>query len=66
MADALDLRHRMPQTWASVLELACEPWVACKVARMSRRLERDQAGLVDQAALDRLSAPVDLQRREPA
>ena len=49
MADALDLRHRLPQTWAQVLELTCEPWLATKVARMTRRLDRDQVGLVDTA-----------------
>ncbi len=40
MADALDLRHRLPRTWGQVLELACEPWVAAKVARITRRLDR--------------------------
>lgn len=49
MADVLDLRHRLPRVWAQVLELACEPWVASKVARMSRRLDRDQVELVDLA-----------------
>jgi hypothetical protein len=52
MADVLDLRHRLPQVWAQVLELACEPWVACKVARMSRRLDRDQVAIVDLAVAD--------------
>ncbi|CAI9419822.1 hypothetical protein [Nocardioides sp. T2.26MG-1] len=50
--DALDLRHRLPATWAQVVALECEPWVACKVARMSRRLERDQVRIVDQAVAD--------------
>ncbi|MGB0099870.1 MAG: hypothetical protein WBP61_06280, partial [Nocardioides sp.] len=49
IADALDLRHRLPQVWAQVLELACEPWVATKVARMSRRLDRQQVEVVDLA-----------------
>jgi len=49
MADVLDLRHRLPRTWATVVELACEPWVATKVARMARRLDREQVGLVDEA-----------------
>lgn len=49
MADALDLRHRLPRVWAQVLDLACEPWVAAKVARMSRRLDRDQVEVVDVA-----------------
>jgi hypothetical protein len=49
MADVLDLRHRLPATWAQVLELVCEPWLACKVARMSRALDRHQVAVVDLA-----------------
>lgn len=49
MADVLDLRHRLPRVWALVLELACETWVATKVARMARRLDREQVVLVDTA-----------------
>ncbi|GAA1144680.1 hypothetical protein [Nocardioides aquiterrae] len=52
MADALDLRHRLPRVWAQVVELACEPWVACKVARMSRRLDRHQVEVVDAAVAE--------------
>lgn len=52
MADVLDLRHRLPRVWAQVLELTCEPWVACKVARMSRRLDRDQVAIVDLAVAE--------------
>ena len=52
MADVLDLRHRLPRVWAQVLELTCEPWVACKVARMSRRMDRDQVAIVDRAVAD--------------
>jgi hypothetical protein len=52
MADALDLRHRLPRVWAQVIELACEPWVACKVARMSRRLDREQVEIVDVAVAE--------------
>lgn len=32
LADALDLRHRLPRTWAIVRDLACEPWLARRVA----------------------------------
>ncbi|SDE34406.1 hypothetical protein SAMN05421872_12120, partial [Nocardioides lianchengensis] len=49
MADALDLRHRLPQTWAIVQTLACEAWVACRVASMTRKLSFDQVALVDEA-----------------
>lgn len=52
MADVLDLRHRLARTWATVVELACEPWVAAKVARMSRRLDRDLVELVDNAVAE--------------
>ncbi|SDD50799.1 hypothetical protein [Nocardioides lianchengensis] len=49
MADALDLRHRLPQTWAIVQTLACEVWVACRVASMTRKLTHAQVALVDEA-----------------
>ncbi|WP_395692417.1 hypothetical protein [Nocardioides sp.] len=49
IGDALDLRHRLPLTWAVVQDLGCEVWVATKVARMSRDLDRDRVGLVDAA-----------------
>jgi hypothetical protein len=46
---ALDLRHRLPQLWTLVQELRIEPWVAQKVAAMTRELTRDQVTLVDTA-----------------
>lgn len=49
LADALDLRHRLPRMWSAVQRLECETWLARKVARMSRRLDREQVGLVDVA-----------------
>lgn len=49
MADALDLQHRLPRTWAVVAAGECEPWVARKVAVISRGLVRDAVGLVDRA-----------------
>lgn len=51
-ADALDLRHRLPRLWAQVQDLACETWVARKIARMSRPLSRDAVKVVDQAVAD--------------
>jgi hypothetical protein len=48
-ADFLDLRHRLPQLLAAVLDLRVEVWVARKVASMSRRLTPEQAALVDDA-----------------
>jgi hypothetical protein len=48
-ADALDLRHRLPLTWRKVRDLTCEPWVARKVAVLSRSLTRDRVETVDRA-----------------
>jgi hypothetical protein len=56
MADALDLRHRLPRVWALVLELACEPWVATKVARMSRQLDPNHVHIVDLAVADAIGS----------
>ncbi|WP_026181367.1 hypothetical protein [Demetria terragena] len=51
-ADALDLRHRLPLIWAHTQNLRCETWVARKIARMARQLDRTAARLVDQAIAD--------------
>lgn len=50
IADGLDLVHRLPRTWAVVEAGACEPWVARKVAVISRALLDDQVAKVDRAA----------------
>lgn len=49
VADVLDLQHRLPKTWAVVVALECEPWVARRVASMTRKLLAGQAGVVDSA-----------------
>lgn len=49
MADVLDLQHRLPRTWALVASLDAEPWVARKVAVISRSLGNDTVGVVDAA-----------------
>ena len=49
VADVLDLRHRLPHIWALVRDLEAEPWVARKVASLSRRLSADVVHLVDEA-----------------
>ncbi|GAA4090795.1 hypothetical protein [Nocardioides kongjuensis] len=49
LADAFDLRHRLPKVWAGVRAGRCEVWVARKVARWSRKLDRHQARIVDDA-----------------
>lgn len=55
MADALDLRHRLPRTWAVVTAGGCEPWLARRAASLSRRLDRFQVGLVDAALADAIA-----------
>jgi hypothetical protein len=55
MADVLDLRHRLPQTWAVVEELGCEIWVARKVAALSRGLDQFQVRVVDDAVADAIA-----------
>lgn len=52
LADALDLRHRLPLTWAVLLAGDCEAWVARKVASLSRRLDQFAVRLVDAAVAD--------------
>jgi len=49
IADGLDLVHRLPRTWAIVEAGECEPWVARKVAVLSRSLLTDQVTRVDRA-----------------
>ncbi|NYD42845.1 DUF222 domain-containing protein [Nocardioides panaciterrulae] len=49
VADALDLAHRLPQTWAAAQELGCDTWVVRKVAKLTRELSAQAVGLVDTA-----------------
>ncbi|RYC14773.1 hypothetical protein [Nocardioides zhouii] len=49
LADGLDLVHRLPRTWAVVEAGRCEPWVARKVAVLSRALLSEQVVRVDRA-----------------
>jgi hypothetical protein len=49
LADVLDLQHRLPLTWAVCLRGECEPWVARRIAKLSRHLGADRIGLVDSA-----------------
>ncbi|GCD89310.1 DUF222 domain-containing protein [Nocardioides sp. LS1] len=48
-ADALDLRHRLPQTWTATRTGRAEPWLARKVAAMTRDLPLALVDVVDQA-----------------
>ncbi|MXG91794.1 hypothetical protein [Nocardioides flavescens] len=49
LADVLDLRHRLPLTWAVVRRGEAEVSVARRVARLSRHLPLDCVGTVDAA-----------------
>ena len=49
LADVLDLQHRLPRTWAQVESLACEAWVARRVATLTRPLSAQAVTIVDAA-----------------
>jgi hypothetical protein len=49
MADALDLRHRLPELWQLILAGAVPAWRSRKVAQATRHLSRDSAMQVDAA-----------------
>jgi hypothetical protein len=49
MADALDLRHRLPELWQLILTGGLASWKARKVAQATRHLSRDSAMQVDAA-----------------
>ena len=55
MADALDLRHRLPRLWALVEDLAVAPWKTRRVAADTRSLPLEAARWVD----EQLAARVD-------
>lgn len=52
VADALDLRHRLPRWWQAVQELHLEPWLARKAAALSRPLDQFRVMVVDAALPD--------------
>jgi hypothetical protein len=47
MADALDLRHRLPELWQLILTGGVPSWKARKVAQATRHLSRSSAMHVD-------------------
>ena len=47
MADALDLRHRLPQLWTKVEDLSVAPWKTRRVADLTRSLPLEAARWVD-------------------
>lgn len=54
-ADVLDLQHRLPHTWSRVTSLTCEPWLARKVASLSRHLSAEVIHVVDEAVADAIA-----------
>ena len=54
-ADVLDLRHRLPEIWRRVQSLEAEPWLARRVASMSRHLSVEVVGVVDAAVAAAIS-----------
>ena len=60
IADGLDLVHRLPLTWAVVEAGECEPWVARKVAVITRALLSEQVvqGRPSRRPRDRRPRPV--------
>jgi hypothetical protein len=48
VADALDLRHRLPHLWRAVMRLQVPAWLARRVAQQTRRLPRAGARFVDE------------------
>ncbi|HEX4470389.1 MAG TPA: hypothetical protein VH085_00365 [Nocardioides sp.] len=55
LADVLDLMHRLPRLWAVTCALACPPWLARKIARLTRQLPIDRVGMVDAAVAEAAS-----------
>lgn len=49
IGEVLDLRHRLPLLWASVVRCEVEEWQARKVARLTHQLSQEQAADVDRA-----------------
>jgi hypothetical protein len=52
VADALDLLYRLPETWSKTRDLEAEPWLARKVAAMTRQLSYEQVTIVDCAVAE--------------
>ena len=56
MADALDLRHRLPELWQLICAGRVTSWRARKVAQATRHLSRDAAMHVDAAVAGLITA----------
>jgi hypothetical protein len=47
VADALDLRHRLPRLWERIQAGEVKPWIARKAAQLTHGLDQELAGRVD-------------------
>ena len=56
MADALDLRHRLPRLWHTVQTGGVRAWKARFVAKSTRHLSLAAAAYVDQSVTDQITA----------
>ena len=56
MADALDLRHRLPELWRLIVAGGVPVWKARKVAQTTRHLSRSAAMQVDAAVAAAITA----------
>jgi hypothetical protein len=56
LADALNLSHRLPRTWALVRALGVAPWKARRLAQATHHLSAQAAAFVDARLVDRLDA----------
>ena len=54
ITDALELRHRLPETWATVASLEIPAWKGRHVATLTHTLSLEAAGWVDQQIAPRL------------
>ena len=54
VADALDLRHRLPRLWRAVMRLQVPAWLARRVAQQTRRLPKAGAKFVDETLAARI------------
>lgn len=48
IADALDLRHRLPRLWGRILAGEVRPWIGRKSAEATRHLSSELVAMVDQ------------------
>src|SRR5215207_34462 len=55
IADALDLRHRLPLIWRRVMASEISPSKARRVAQATRELSEEAAGLVDRGIVEHLA-----------